>query len=66
MQAIRSTLTCFEARLASDMSTVVGMSPLFGSGLTGVARSANLWSKAMGLSGMQSSGGRISVPGDDV
>mgnify|MGYP006321469275 CR=1 FL=1 len=66
MQTIRSTRNCLETQLASGTPAVVGVSTLFGSGFTGLAPGANLWPKAMGLSGMQCSGGRISVPGDDV
>lgn len=64
MQTIRNTRNCLEAQLASGTPAVVGVSALSGS--TGFTPGVSLGPKAMGLSGMQCSGGRISVPGDDV
>ncbi len=66
MQTIRNTRNCLEAQLASGTPAVVGVSALSGSGSTGFTPGVSLGPKAMGLSGMQCSGGRICLPGDDI
>lgn len=66
MQTIRNTRNSLEARFASGMPVGAGVTVTSCVVCTGFAHGANLGLTALGLSGMQCSGGRTSGSGDDV
>jgi hypothetical protein len=63
---IRNTRKSLEAQLASGKPVGAGIAVTSGLVGTGFAGGANPGLTASGPSGMQSSGGRTSGPGDDV
>ena len=66
MQTIRSIRNNLEAQLASGMPVGAGVTVVSGAAGAGFAHGANLCLTVSGMSGMQCSGSRIFVPGDDV